>query len=236
MSKQIFPKWLQDMTLPHHVLAKLGVVTAGFGVAYFAFKEIRIALRSMPDESSTSHGGEIVAKVLKAHGVNHIFTLIGGHISPILVASKQLGITVVDFRHEVNCVFAADAMSRLTGITGVAAVTAGPGVTNTITAVKNAQMAQSPLVLIGGAAPTILKARFCNSACSTNSYISFFIRFYIFIRAAVLSKMWISCLFCVRCVSSTPQSPAWLTWPPLFVLLSKPPVLESLAQCSLRFL
>jgi len=57
----------------------------------------------------------------------------------------------------VNAVFAADAMSRLTGITGVAAVTAGPGVTNTITAVKNAQMAQSPLVLIGGAAPTILR-------------------------------------------------------------------------------
>jgi thiamine pyrophosphate-dependent acetolactate synthase large subunit-like protein len=111
----------------------------------------------MPDEHCDSHGGEVVAKVLQAHGVKHIFTLIGGHISPILVASKKLGITVVDFRHEVNAVFAADAMSRLTGITGVAAVTAGPGVTNTITAVKNAQMAQSPLVLIGGAAPTILK-------------------------------------------------------------------------------
>ena len=136
---------------------KLGVVTAGLGLAYLAFKEIRIACRSMPDEHCDSHGGEVVAKVLQAHGVKHIFTLIGGHISPILVASKKLGITVVDFRHEVNAVFAADAMSRLTGITGVAAVTAGPGVTNTISAVKNAQMAQSPLVLIGGAAPTILK-------------------------------------------------------------------------------
>jgi len=122
---------------------KLGVVTAGLGLAYLAFKEIRIACRSMPDEHCDSHGGEVVAKVLQAHGVKHIFTLIGGHISPILVASKKLGITVVDFRHEVNAVFAA--------------VTAGPGVTNTITAVKNAQMAQSPLVLIGGAAPTILK-------------------------------------------------------------------------------
>lgn len=139
-------------------LCKLGVASASLGLAYLAFKEARLALRSMPDEDSPSHGGEIVAKVLQAHGVKHIFTLIGGHISPILVASKKLGITVIDFRHEVNCVFAADAMSRLTGITGVAAVTAGPGVTNTITAVKNAQMAQSPLVLLGGAAPTILKA------------------------------------------------------------------------------
>jgi hypothetical protein len=138
-------------------LFKFGIASAGLGLAYLAYKEIRLALRSMPDEDSPSHGGEIVAKVLQAHGVKHIFTLIGGHISPILVASKKLGITVVDFRHEVNCVFAADAMSRLTGITGVAAVTAGPGVTNTITAVKNAQMAQSPLLLIGGAAPTILK-------------------------------------------------------------------------------
>lgn len=138
---------------------KLGLASAGFGLAYLVFKEFRLALRSMPDETSKSHGGEVVAKVLHAHGVKHIFTLIGGHISPILVASKKLGITVIDFRHEVNCVFAADAMSRLTGITGVAAVTAGPGVTNTITAVKNAQMAQSPLVLIGGAAPTILKVR-----------------------------------------------------------------------------
>jgi hypothetical protein len=145
-------------------LCKLGVASASLGLAYLAFKEARLALRSMPDEDSPSHGGEIVAKVLQAHGVKHIFTLIGGHISPILVASKKLGITVIDFRHEVNCVFAADAMSRLTGITGVAAVTAGPGVTNTITAVKNAQMAQSPLVLIGGAAPTILKVSARNLA------------------------------------------------------------------------
>ena len=155
--------WPKDIPSTPQALVNLGFAAAGLGLAYVAFKEARIAFRSMPDENSTSHGGEIVAKVLQAHGVKHIFTLIGGHISPILVASKSLGITVVDFRHEVNCVFAADAMSRLTGITGVAAVTAGPGVTNTITAVKNAQMAQSPLVLIGGAAPTILKASIRNT-------------------------------------------------------------------------
>jgi acetolactate synthase-like protein len=66
---------------------------------------------------------------------------------------------VVDVRHEANAVFAADAVARLTGTIGVAAVTAGPGLTNTITAVKNAQMAESPLLLLGGAAANLLKDR-----------------------------------------------------------------------------
>ena len=104
-------------------------------------------------------GGLRVAQVLEAHGVEHLFTLCGGHISPILVEAKRLGIRIVDVRHEVNAVFAADAVARLTGRPGVAAVTAGPGVSNTITAIKNAQLAQSPLVLIGGATATILRGR-----------------------------------------------------------------------------
>lgn len=66
---------------------------------------------------------------------------------------------IVDVRDEATAVFAADAAARLTGIPGVAAVTAGPGITNTITALKNAQLAQSPLLLIGGAAPTALQGR-----------------------------------------------------------------------------
>jgi 2-succinyl-5-enolpyruvyl-6-hydroxy-3-cyclohexene-1-carboxylate synthase len=66
---------------------------------------------------------------------------------------------IVDTRDEVTAVFAADAQARLTGRPGVAAVTAGPGITNTITALKNAQLAQSPLLLIGGAAPTALQGR-----------------------------------------------------------------------------
>lgn len=104
-------------------------------------------------------GGSRVAEVLRAHGVPFVFTLVGGHISPVLVASKKRGIRVIDVRHEVNAVFAADAVARLTGIPGVAAVTAGPGVTNALTAIKNAQLAQSPLVLIGGATATLLRGR-----------------------------------------------------------------------------
>jgi len=105
------------------------------------------------------NGGDLIAEVLQRQGVQFLFTLCGGHISPILVGAKARGIQIIDVRHEANAVFAADAVSRMTGIPGVAAVTAGPGVTNTVTAIKNAQMAQSPLVLLGGATATILKGR-----------------------------------------------------------------------------
>jgi acetolactate synthase-like protein len=105
------------------------------------------------------NGGSHVAAVLKDQGVPFVFTLCGGHISPILVACKRAGIRVLDVRHEVNAAFAADAVSRLTGTPGVAVVTAGPGLTNTITALKNAQLAQSAVVLIGGATATVLRGR-----------------------------------------------------------------------------
>lgn len=101
----------------------------------------------------------MIAQVLKRQGVKHLFTLCGGHISPILVGAKKEGIRVIDVRQESTAVFAADAMARLTGIPGVAVVTAGPGVTNTITAIKNAQFAQSPVILLGGAVATLLKGR-----------------------------------------------------------------------------
>ncbi|MEM7154094.1 MAG: thiamine pyrophosphate-binding protein [Myxococcota bacterium] len=105
------------------------------------------------------NGGDQIAEVLRRQGVRFLFTLCGGHISPILVGAKRRDIRIIDVRHEVNAVFAADAVARMTGIPGVAAVTAGPGVTNTITAIKNAQMAQSPVILLGGATATVLKGR-----------------------------------------------------------------------------
>ena len=117
------------------------------------------AAATQPLVETERDGGWLVAKVLKAHGVRFVFTLSGGHISPVLVGAKATGIRVIDVRHEVNSVFAADAVARLTGVPGVAAVTAGPGCTNTLTAVKNAQMAQSPVVLIGGAAATLTQGR-----------------------------------------------------------------------------
>uniref|UniRef100_A0A8D0HDK8 2-hydroxyacyl-CoA lyase 2 n=1 Tax=Sphenodon punctatus TaxID=8508 RepID=A0A8D0HDK8_SPHPU len=133
------------------------LLTALFGAAYRLGLVYRLWHKVEP--KSPRHGGEVVAEVLKAHGVRYLFTLVGGHISPILVASEKLGIRVVDTRHEATAVFAADAVARLSGTVGVAAVTAGPGVTNTVTAVKNAQMAESPVLLIGGGAATLQKGR-----------------------------------------------------------------------------
>ncbi|NGX14906.1 thiamine pyrophosphate-binding protein [Wenzhouxiangella sp. XN24] len=105
------------------------------------------------------NGGARIARVLHDRGVREIFTLCGGHISPILVEAKRIGIRITDVRDEATAVFAADAHARLTGIPGVAAVTAGPGLTNTITPLKNAQLAQSPVLVLGGATATALKNR-----------------------------------------------------------------------------
>jgi len=108
---------------------------------------------------SHPHGGSIIGELLAQQGVKCVYTLCGGHISPILVGAKAHGVQVVDVRDEVSAAFAADAASRMTGVPGVCAVTAGPGVTNTVTAVKNAQMAQQPMVVFGGATATILRGR-----------------------------------------------------------------------------
>lgn len=135
-----------------------GIVASG--LLFAAYKlGLFYQLFHKTETKSPRHGGESVAEVLRAHGIKYVFTLVGGHISPILVACEKVGIRIVDTRHEATAVFAADAVARLSGTVGVAAVTAGPGLTNTVTAVKNAQMAESPLLLIGGAAGTLLQGR-----------------------------------------------------------------------------
>lgn len=109
--------------------------------------------------SDVQHIGLDIGSFFKQKNISSVFTLCGGHISPILVGCEKENINIIQVRDEVSAVFAADAVSRLTDSVGVAIVTAGPGVTNTITAIKNAQMAQSPVLLIGGAAATLLKGR-----------------------------------------------------------------------------
>lgn len=99
------------------------------------------------------HGGKLVARALKRLGVTHIFTLCGGHVQAIYDGCLDEDIRVVDVRHEQTAAHAADAWARLTGIPGVAVVTAGPGVTDAVTAVATAYRAQVPMVLIGGQAP-----------------------------------------------------------------------------------
>ncbi len=96
------------------------------------------------------HGGQIIARALKNEGVDALFALTGGHILPILDGCVQEGIRVIDFRHEQAAAHAAEAYSRLTGKLGVAAVTAGPGVTDAITAVATAHFSGTPMLLLGG--------------------------------------------------------------------------------------
>ena len=103
------------------------------------------------------NGGHLVARTLRQAGVGHIFTLCGGHILPIYDGCITEGVEVVDVRHEQAAAHAGDAYARLTRNIGVAAVTAGPGVTDAVTGVANAYSARSPLLLIGGAAPLGLR-------------------------------------------------------------------------------
>jgi acetolactate synthase-1/2/3 large subunit len=102
------------------------------------------------------HGGRLVAQALKRHGTSHLFTLCGGHIQAIYDGCLDEGIRVVDVRHEQTAGHAADGWARVTGKPGVCAVTAGPGVTDAVTAVANAQRAGVPMVVIGGAGPKAL--------------------------------------------------------------------------------
>src|SRR5690606_4759589 len=96
------------------------------------------------------HGGTLIARALKREGVDTIFTLTGGHIVPILDGCVQEGIRIADARHEQSAAHAAEAYSRLTGRLGVAAVTAGPGVTDAVTGVANAFYSSTPMLLLGG--------------------------------------------------------------------------------------
>ncbi|NIO04962.1 MAG: acetolactate synthase [Proteobacteria bacterium] len=101
----------------------------------------------------TLNGGVQVAQVLKKEGVTYLFTLSGGHIVPIYLAAGELGIRVIDVRHEQAAAHAADAWARITRHLGVAAVTAGPGVTDALTGVANAYFADSPMLLLAGSPP-----------------------------------------------------------------------------------
>ena len=104
----------------------------------------------MADSGNT---GELVALALKRAGVSHLFTLNGGHIWPILMGAEEHGLRIVDVRHEQSAAFAAEGWSKVTRECGVAAVTAGPGVTNAVTALAQAVSNDSPLFVIGGRAP-----------------------------------------------------------------------------------
>ena len=100
------------------------------------------------------HGGLAAARALQALGVRQIFTLSGGHIFPIFDGCKQLGIEIVDVRHEQTAGYAAEGWARLTRSLGVAAVTAGPGVTNIMSPLAQAGFNGAPVLVLAGRAPS----------------------------------------------------------------------------------
>ena len=99
------------------------------------------------------HGGRLVAQRLKAHGVSKLFTLSGGHRFSIYDGCREEGIDIVDTRHEQSAAFAAEGWAKVTREPGVCALTAGPGVTNGMSALGSAQQNCSPMVVLGGRAP-----------------------------------------------------------------------------------
>ena len=108
----------------------------------------------MPPETSLElHGGRLVAQRLKAHGVTRLFTLSGGHLFAIYDGCRSEGIALVDTRHEQTAAFAAEGWAKATRELGVCALTAGPGVTNGMSAIASAAQNCSPMLVLGGRAP-----------------------------------------------------------------------------------
>jgi acetolactate synthase-1/2/3 large subunit len=106
-------------------------------------------------EAETFHGGRLIARRLKAHGVSKLFTLSGGHLFSIYDGCRTEGIEIVDVRHESTAAFAAEGWAKVTREPGVCALTAGPGVTNGMSAMASAQANHSPMVVLGGRAPAM---------------------------------------------------------------------------------
>jgi thiamine pyrophosphate-dependent acetolactate synthase large subunit-like protein len=101
----------------------------------------------------TGHAGEFALAALRPFGVDVMFTLNGGHVWPLYEAARKQGVRVVDTRHEQTAAFAAEAYAKLTRTPGLAVLTAGPGITNAISAITSAWFNGSPLVVLGGRAP-----------------------------------------------------------------------------------
>ena len=111
--------------------------------------------QEQPEQVTELHGGRLVARRLKAHGVSKLFTLSGGHLFSIYDGCREEGIEIVDVRHEQTAAFAAEGWAKVTREVGVCALTAGPGVTNGMSAIASAQANHTPMLVLGGRAPAM---------------------------------------------------------------------------------
>src|SRR3954462_4593159 len=113
------------------------------------------AMTTEAQETTRLHGGRLIARRLKAHGVSRIFTLSGGHLFSLYQGCVDEGIRLVDTRHEATAAFAAEGWAKVTREPGVCALTAGPGVTNGMSAMASALQNHSPVIVLGGRAPAM---------------------------------------------------------------------------------
>src|SRR5213592_4698828 len=112
-------------------------------------------MTTQAEQSTQIHGGRLIAKRLKARGVDTLFTLSGGHLFSVYDGCRTEGIDIVDTRHEQAAAFAAEGWAKVTREPGVCALTAGPGVTNGMSAIASAQQNNSPMLVLGGRAPAM---------------------------------------------------------------------------------
>ncbi len=108
---------------------------------------------SGPYGGDRRHGGDLALAALVRYGVREMLTLSGGHVFPLYDAARKAGVRVVDVRHEQSAVFAAEAVARLRRQPGLAVLTAGPGVTNGVSAIATAASNGAPVVVLAGRAP-----------------------------------------------------------------------------------
>src|SRR4051794_33270653 len=134
--------------------ARSGVVVTPRSYAVAAVRAAGRSIRRMP-ETLTGHAGEIAVAVARAHGVDAMFTLSGAHVFPLYDGAVKADppMPLIDVRHEATAVFAAEGLARLTRRPGLAVLTAGPGVTNGVSAVTTAHFNGTPLLVLGGRAP-----------------------------------------------------------------------------------
>src|SRR3954447_10158854 len=134
--------------------ARSGVVVTPRSYAVVAVRAAGRSIRRMP-ETLTGHAGEIAVAVARGHGVDAMFTLSGAHVFPLYdgAVKAEPPMRLVDVRHESTAVFAAEGLARLTRRPGLAVLTAGPGVTNGVSAMTTAWFNGTPLLVVGGRAP-----------------------------------------------------------------------------------
>jgi acetolactate synthase-1/2/3 large subunit len=166
------------------------------------------------------HGGRLIARRLRAHGVTKLFTLSGGHLFSIYDGCRAEGIDIVDVRHEQSAAFAAEGWAKVTREVGVCALTAGPGVTNGMSAIASAAQNHSPILVLGGRAPQM---RWGQGSLQEIDHVPF-VRPLVKLAATASDTAEISSLVddAIRTALAPRSGPAFLDFPLDYVFMEAP--------------